>query len=154
MITLQYPELLFEKTKVYKITHSSNAAEPKEFHVKNPQILLVFEESEVPISEPVQQMFSKLVAACGFSDNEKLLINYAEQLITLSDIQNKLQPKLVLLFGDLKLGGNIAMLKANNPTRLGENVFIKTEQPQKLVTNNAGKTALWKAIKHALTLIK
>lgn len=150
MILLQHPELLFEKTTVYKIT----TTKAKEFNVKSPQILLVFDETNQQLAEPVMQMLSKLVAACGFKDDEKLLINVANETLSLSHIQNQLKPKLVLLFGELKLGGNISALMPNSPALLGNNVFIKTQPLNKLVSSDAEKASLWKAIKQALTQVK
>lgn len=154
MLKLQYPELLFERTKVYKVSGHTAISDWKGFQPKSAKILLVFEQNAGSLSEATQQMLSKLVTACGFSDHEKLLINYTEKNLTLTDIQNSIQPQMVLVFGDVKLGGNITSLAKNYPLPIGEVVFIKTEELGKLTADDKGKAALWKAIKEGLKLVK
>jgi hypothetical protein len=154
MIELKYPELIFDRTKIYKVGSNNGTLQPIDFGVKSPKIVLIFDGSSEKMSEAINQMLAKLVTACGFEETEKLLINSAEYQLSLSDIQNRLCPKLVLLFGEIKLGGNIAGLKMNTPALLGGNVFIKADSLNKLVNHDAGKATLWKGIKQALTLIK
>lgn len=153
MIKLRYPELLFEREKVYKISGGHSASDWKEFEPKSLKILLIFEESEKDITEATGQMLNKLVVACGYSDNEKLLVSFAQRSISLSNIQNTLQPEMVLLFGDVELGGNISSLTRNQAVLIGEVVFIKTDSLVKLTTDEKGKAALWKGIKEGLKLI-
>ena len=154
MLKLNYPELLFERTKVYKVSDSEATSNWKDFTPKSAKILLVFEQKSTQLSEATQQMLTKLVTACGFSAHEKLLINSADKKIVLSDIQNLIQPQMVLVFGEVKLGGNITSLPLNYPLSIGQVVFIKTHELEKLTADDKGKAALWKGIKEGLNLIK
>lgn len=154
MIKLRYPELLFERKILYKISEGNTTSHWKEFEPKSLKILLIYEEKEACMSEAVKQMLVKLVVACGYSENERLLINLTQRNISFSNIQNTLQPEMVLVFGDVKLGGNISSLAPNHPVSIGEVVFIKTDSPVKLTTDEKGKAALWKGIKEGLKLIR
>lgn len=154
MIKLRYPELLFERKILYKISDEYATSHWKEFEPKSLKILLIYEEKETDMSEAVKQMLAKLVVACGYSDNEKLLINLTQQSISLANVQNTLQPEMVLVFGDVKLGGNISSLAPNHPMSIGKVVIIKTDSLVKLTTDEKGKAALWKGIKEGLKQLK
>lgn len=150
MIKLEEPYLLFEKTPVYKISEKSKPVVSQPIGVKTAKLLLVYASKEQSISPTVQTMFTKLAIASGFSDNQKLLINTESLNTDVKALAGEYSPKLILVFGESALAG-ISGAKHTAETVNGAFV-ITTESPDVLVKNDAGKAALWKAIKAALKL--
>jgi len=150
MIKLEEPHLLFEKTPVYKISERNKAAVSAPISAKTAKLLLAYNAKEQTVSPTVQTMFAKLAIASGFSDNQKLLINTASLNTDVKALAREYAPKLILVFGESALAG-ISGVKHTAETVEGAFV-ITTESPDVLVKNDAGKAALWKAIKAALKL--
>jgi hypothetical protein len=150
MIKIEEPHLLFEKTPVYKISQRNKEASSAPFNVKSAKLLLVFATKEQVVSPSVQAMFTKLTIACGFTDAQKMLINTGGKSTEAGELIKEYSPKLVLVFGDavltgIKPGKNAAEV-INGAT------VISTDGPEILAAHDAGKAALWKAIKAALKL--
>lgn len=148
---LQAPALLFSNQKIYK----TNIAATTPVSNEKVKLLLVYSDNSAGLSSSQTDMLMKMVAACGFKAEEKLLINFAKHGLSLASIALTFpEALLVIVFGDIPLSKNMALPKKNFPVQMGDQFFIYTLPVAMLETDKTEKTRLWNALQRVLMLLK
>jgi hypothetical protein len=148
---LQLPALLFANQKIYKTNFAANSPVSD----KKVKLLLVYSDNSANLSSSQTDMLIRIVAACGFKAEEKMLINIAKEDLSLARIALTFpETLLVIVFGDIALSKNILLPKKNFPVQIGSQFLIYTSPIAKLETDKTEKTRLWNALQRVLALLK
>jgi hypothetical protein len=98
-------------------------------------------------------MTEKLIAACRFKPDEAIYVNQNEpNYPSLNDLTSRLNIKLVLSFGNIRLSRNLTNLAKHRLYQFGEVKIIQTDSLEKLDKNSIAKKELWGVLTAALNL--
>ncbi len=150
MIHLQQPALLFGKQKVYQLSgnvekKTANETAPQKFRA-----VVLFENAVEELPVTTNEMLSKLIIACKFSEEETLLLNQKYARSSIGYLQSCYEPELILIFGEMQVSKNILKLKKNFPFEISGTKILQTDSLEHLVKNESSKTTLWKILKPML----
>ena len=150
MIKLDAPSLLFGSNRIY-VTGAKTTANTLNANEKA-RVCLVFANKEEKLAGPVEEMLNKLAAACGFKEDEKVLINATFRTFSLAQAQLLSKLELVILFGKIPLPANMVDIPKNTPVKLGSLSLVVAEELTKLQADGAEKNKLWNALRRALNI--
>ncbi len=151
MLEINHPELLFRNQKVFA---KSRQKLPENDYPKAKDVLVIFFERNNEWLQEWEEMLHKLVTACGFNPQNIWRINAATERFSLQEIQAKVEPKLILLFGDFPITNNMTNIPGNSPFHISGSVLIKTLDFRGLLTDKNQKSKLWGALQSGLNLKK
>ncbi|MBK7149122.1 MAG: hypothetical protein IPH78_09970 [Bacteroidetes bacterium] len=147
MIKLEKPSLLFSGQKKYAHHTDIYAAGFDKY-----KVVLVYNLAGDTLPDAVRSMLNKLIAACKVNENEVFFINNHNRHLSLSDIHLLYKPSYVLLFGDTGVEKNLTAMKLNMDYELYGLSVLKTLSPDKLISSDKDKAALWKALQSLFKL--
>jgi hypothetical protein len=146
MILIQLPELLLKSEKVYNLPDNRlNTAQTC-------KIVLLYDSAKTILSPQLKEMTDKLVAACKFTAEDAVYIDYSVNSVSLGTIQNKLAPMLILVFGNIDFTRNMQKMKKHFVYDINDTKIIITSDMAALDSNKAEKSALWGVLQKALGL--
>jgi hypothetical protein len=141
MIRLEKPQILFQGQKKYANRVDLGAKE-----AVKAKVVIVYSFHADRLPDAVTSMLNKLIAACKVNMEDVVFINNFSQQLTLSDIHLRYSPSYILLFGETGAEKNLTALKLNMEYELYGLNILKTISPEKLISSDKDKAALWKAL--------
>ncbi len=141
MIRLEKPQILFNGQKKY-----ANHADSGDKEAVKAKVVRVHSFHAEQLPDAVTSMLNKLIAACKVNMEDVAFINNFSQHLSLSDIHLLYSPSYILLFGETGAEKNLAAMKLNVEYELYGLNILKTLSPDKLISSDKDKAALWKAL--------
>lgn len=141
MLKLQVPQLLFNKTPVYRLPADSGVEKILTNGANSKQVLILtgYSAGELPEAEKAQLL--KILGACKLQEQDILITGeYSNAMRKAAGIQK------VLIFGDGAAVGSLNFPKHRLTTVDGVQ-YIKTESLANLSKNDVAKKQLWGELK-------
>jgi hypothetical protein len=148
MLKIKNPENIFVRQKIYHTQVQISEQTP----IEKKDVVVVYKDTADSLSSSQTEMLNKLVLACKFLLNDAVYLNATKVNGTISTLQKKYQPKLILAMGEVNLGIHLNMLPKYSAAEINNTYIIKTETPSRLESSKVEKETLWKVLKTSLNI--
>ncbi len=137
MIKLEKPQILFEKSKIYRNNAASGAINSN----GKKEVLVLVEGGPEQIKAEEKEQLLKILGACKLKEEDVLM-----QGIYDAQVRKAAGVTKVIVFGEVHFSGNMQLPKVRLVNVDGLSV-IKTEALSKISKSDAAKKALWLELK-------
>lgn len=145
MITIQYPELLFEKQKLYRLSKSVEKTSSNDPETAI-GMLVVYSQAAKVLAESNKLLLDNLAKACKLNQENVRYVNATCQLEQLTEWELRYPNALILLLGDISFDTKFQQVSVNELKKIEQNSLLKALPIEQLSESKEAKAELWRLL--------